>query len=52
MLRVAIILLSGVTEGETFSTIEECYEYLLKKEYKKYMIMDTKTKVIIERGGC
>lgn len=50
MLRVAIILLTGETEGQTFQTIEECYEYILGKEHKRYMIMNVETKIIIERG--
>ena len=48
--RVAYILLNGIAEHKDFETLELCYEFLLSIDYKRYNIMDLKTKDIIERG--
>lgn len=50
MYRVAYILQNGTTEHKDFESIEQCYEFLLSIDYKRYQIMNLLTKEIIERG--
>jgi hypothetical protein len=48
--RVAYILQNGTAGHKDFETLELCYEFLLSIDYKRYNIMDLKSKDIIERG--
>jgi hypothetical protein len=48
--RIAYILQNGTAGHKDFETLEGCYEFLLSIDYKRYNIMDLKSKDIIERG--
>ena len=48
--RVAIIRKSGKVEGENFNSLEECYKFILKEDYKKYRILDKKLNKVVEKG--
>lgn len=46
--RVAVVRQSGVIESINCETLEKCYDFLLKEDYKKYRIKDRDTNEIIE----
>lgn len=46
--RVAVIRQSGKIRAINCNTLEECYNFLLKEDYKQYRIKDRDTGELIE----
>lgn len=49
--RVAVVRQSGTIESNNYETLEECYDFLLKEDYKQYRIKDRDTGETIETEG-
>ena len=49
MFRVGVIRQSGKIESKNCSTLEECYDFILKEEYRHYRILNKETSQIIEK---
>ncbi len=49
MFRVGLITKNGEIYSKTFEKLEDCYEFILKFDYKRFRILDIKQNKIVDK---